>query len=25
LIEKIMNEIVDTGEKVTFDDIAGLK
>ena len=25
LIEKIMNEIVDMGEKVTFDDIAGLK
>lgn len=25
LIEKINNEIVDSGEKVTFDDIAGLK
>jgi hypothetical protein len=25
LIEKINNEIVDTGEQVTFDDIAGLK
>ena len=25
LIEKINNEIVDTGEKVTFNDIAGLK
>ena len=25
LIEKINNEIVDSGEQVTFDDIAGLK
>jgi SpoVK/Ycf46/Vps4 family AAA+-type ATPase len=25
LVEKINNEIVDTGEQVTFDDIAGLK
>lgn len=25
LIEKINNEIVDSGEKVTFDDIAGLE
>ena len=24
MIEKIENEIVDSGEKVTFDDIAGL-
>jgi len=25
LIEKINNEIVDNGQKVTFDDIAGLE